>query len=40
MKRRFLPSVEPEGASQTAGELRSAPVIAHNMAALVCESDI
>jgi hypothetical protein len=36
----FLTSVELGCASQTMRELRSAPVIAHNMAALVYEKDI
>jgi len=36
----FLTSVEPGRASQTMRELRSAPVIAHNMAALVSQKDI
>ena len=35
-----LTSVEPRRTSQTMRELRSAPVIAHNMAALVYEKDI
>jgi hypothetical protein len=36
----FLPSAAPGSASQTMRELRSAPVIAHNMAAFVYEKDI
>jgi hypothetical protein len=35
-----LTSVQPGCASETMRELRSAPVIAHNMAALVYEKDI
>jgi len=36
----FLTSMEPRRASQAIRELRSAPVIAHNMAALVSQKDI